>query len=45
MSTSQTPTTSTVSTPTDREIHVERVFNAPRDRVWAAFTRPELLAQ
>ncbi|ABG94849.1 MULTISPECIES: SRPBCC family protein [Rhodococcus] len=45
MSTSQTPTTATVSTPTDREIHVERMFNAPRDRVWAAFTRPELLAQ
>jgi uncharacterized protein YndB with AHSA1/START domain len=34
-----------VTTPTDRSIHVERVFNAPRDRVWRAFTEPELVAQ
>jgi len=34
-----------VTTPTDRTIHVERVFNAPRERVWRAFTDPELLAQ
>ena len=29
----------------DREIHIERVFNAPRERVWRALTEPELLAQ
>lgn len=34
-----------VSTPVDREIHVERIFNAPRDRVWKAMTDPTLLAQ
>ena len=35
----------TVTTPTDREIRIERVFDAPRDRVWRAFTEPELVAQ
>jgi uncharacterized protein YndB with AHSA1/START domain len=35
----------TVTTPTDRSIHVERVFNASRDRVWEAMTKPELVAQ
>lgn len=35
----------TVTTPTDREIRIERTFDAPRDRVWRAFTDPELLAQ
>jgi uncharacterized protein YndB with AHSA1/START domain len=34
-----------VTTPTDRSIHVERVFNARRDRVWRAFTEPDLVAQ
>jgi uncharacterized protein YndB with AHSA1/START domain len=34
-----------VTTPTDREIHIERIINAPRDRVWRAHTEPELLAQ
>jgi uncharacterized protein YndB with AHSA1/START domain len=29
----------------DRGIHVERVFNAPRSKVWRAFTEPELVAQ
>lgn len=36
---------SIVTTPTDRSIHVERIFDAPRDRVWQAFTDPALLAQ
>src|SRR5882672_779499 len=31
--------------PTDREIRVERIFNASRERVWRALTEPELLAQ
>ena len=36
---------SKVTTPTDREIHIERIFDASRDRVWRAFTEPDLLAQ
>jgi uncharacterized protein YndB with AHSA1/START domain len=45
MSTPPEHTTATVTTPTDREIRIERVFDAPRERVWQAFTDPELLAQ
>ena len=37
--------TATLTTPTDREIHVERVFDAPRDRVFAAYTDPELIPE
>src|SRR5688572_3005216 len=37
--------TAKVTTPTDREIRIERVFDAPRDRVWKAFTDPQLVAQ
>ena len=40
-----TPGTSVITTPTDREIRVERVFDAPRDRVYAAYTDPELIPQ
>jgi len=32
-----------VSTPTDREIVLTRIFDAPRPLVWNAMTRPELL--
>jgi uncharacterized protein YndB with AHSA1/START domain len=32
-----------VTTPSDREIVLTRVFNAPRHLVFEAFTRPELL--
>ncbi|HXR38396.1 MAG TPA: SRPBCC family protein [Terracidiphilus sp.] len=32
-----------VSTPSDREIRVTRVFNAPRALVFDAFTKPELV--
>jgi len=35
----------TISTPGDREVRIERIFNAPRDRVWRALTDPELVAQ
>jgi uncharacterized protein YndB with AHSA1/START domain len=35
----------TISTPTDRQIHIERVFDASRDRVWRAYTDPKLVAQ
>ena len=34
-----------VTTPTPREIRMERVFDAPRELVWRAHTEPELLAQ
>ena len=34
-----------VTTPTDREIRIERIFNAPRDRVWRAMTDPALVPQ
>jgi uncharacterized protein YndB with AHSA1/START domain len=37
--------TATLTKPTDREIHVERVFDAPRDRVFAAFTDPKLIPE
>jgi uncharacterized protein YndB with AHSA1/START domain len=37
--------TSTMTTPTDRTMHIERVFNAPRDCVWRATTEPDLVAQ
>ena len=33
----------TITTPTEREIHAERIFDAPRDRVWTAFTDPTLI--
>ncbi len=32
-----------VSTPTDREVLVERDFHAPRELVFEAFTKPELV--
>jgi len=35
----------TVTTPTDREIHIERVFEAPRERVFAIYTDPELIPE
>jgi uncharacterized protein YndB with AHSA1/START domain len=34
-----------VTTPAEREIRIERVFDAPRERVWRAFTDPALVAQ
>ena len=35
----------TVTTPSDREIRIERIFDAPRERVWRAMTDPTLVAQ
>jgi uncharacterized protein YndB with AHSA1/START domain len=35
----------TITTPTDREIRIERVFDAPRDRVFALYTDPELIPE
>ena len=34
-----------ITTPGDRVIHIERVFDAPRDRVFAIYTDPELIPQ
>ena len=35
----------TVTTPTDREIQIVREFDAPRDRVFAVYTDPELVPE
>lgn len=35
----------TVTTPTDRTLRIERIFAAPRERVWAAMTDPAQFAQ
>ena len=40
---SAVPATTTL--PSDREIRLERIFGAPRGKVWKAVTTPELLAQ
>jgi len=37
--------TLTVTTPSDREIVMTRVFDAPRELVWRAFTDPDLVAR
>lgn len=37
--------TATITKPSDREIHVERTFDASRDRVWRAMTDPKQIAQ
>ena len=37
------PESFTISTPTDREIRVQRDFDAPRQLVFDAFTKPELV--
>jgi uncharacterized protein YndB with AHSA1/START domain len=39
------PGTTKVTTPGDREVRIERIFNASRERVWRAFTDPKLVAQ
>ena len=36
---------SIVTMPAEREIRVVRVFDAPRERVWRAFTEPDLVKQ
>jgi uncharacterized protein YndB with AHSA1/START domain len=35
----------TVTLPGEREIHVERIFDAPPERVFTAYTDPELIPQ
>lgn len=34
-----------ITTPSEREIRIERIFPAPRARVWEALTDPALVAQ
>ena len=34
-----------LTTPAERIIRLERIFDAPRDQVWRAWTEPELIAQ
>jgi uncharacterized protein YndB with AHSA1/START domain len=45
MSDQQQATSAKVTTPTDREIHIERVFHAPRDQVFSVYTDPELIPE
>jgi len=45
MTTQGQAATATITTPTDREIRVEREFDAPRERVFAAITNPALIPQ
>ena len=45
MTSQQQAATATVTTPSDREIRCERVFDAPRDRVYAAYTDPALIPE
>lgn len=39
------PRTASITTPGDRDIHIERIFDAPRERVWKAMTDPALVSQ
>jgi len=43
--TQQARNATTVTASGERGIRTERIFNAPRDRVWRAMTDPALLAQ
>jgi len=43
MNSSEQARKATITPTGDREIHIERVFDAPRDRVFAVFTDPELI--
>lgn len=35
----------TITTPSDTEIRIERTFDAPRDLVWECYTDPDLLCE
>jgi uncharacterized protein YndB with AHSA1/START domain len=45
MATTTAPQKAKLSKASDRELRIERIFNAPRDRVWKAMTDPQLVAQ
>jgi uncharacterized protein YndB with AHSA1/START domain len=40
-----TPRTSTMTTPGDRGIHIERIFDAPRECLWRATVEADLVAR
>jgi uncharacterized protein YndB with AHSA1/START domain len=39
------PVRAKVTKPAEREIRIERIFQAPRERVWRAMSEPDLIAQ
>ena len=43
MTTTKTAGALQITTPSDREVRITRGFDAPRQLVWDAYTRPELL--
>ena len=43
--TNATAVKTTITTPVEREIHIERIVNASPDRVWRAYEDPTLIAQ
>lgn len=45
MTVEQQPRKVAVATSGEREIRFERIFNAPRDVVWRAFTDPSLISE
>ena len=45
MSKPNDPRTATLKVLSERQLRIERIFDAPRDRVWRAMTEPRLVAQ
>jgi uncharacterized protein YndB with AHSA1/START domain len=45
MTTQTQAPSATITTPNDRDIRIERVFEAARELVWRAFTDPKLIAE
>lgn len=43
--TATAPDRAKITTPSEREVRIERIFNATRERVWRAITDPALVAQ
>jgi uncharacterized protein YndB with AHSA1/START domain len=39
------PPRATITTPSDREIRIERIFQVPRETLWRALTDPALIAR
>ena len=45
MTVEQKPREITITTPSDTQIRFERIFDAPREVVWRAFTDPTLISE
>jgi uncharacterized protein YndB with AHSA1/START domain len=45
MMSAQQSRSATITTPAEREIRIEREFDAPRDRVFAVYTDPDLIPE